>query len=180
MKKNLLLTSALVLFLISVCAIPAFAEEKSTSWELVAGGGTSLDGDSFYHILVAPALTIDPPNRKILVYRIEADFELIKAAHSLTVVMGIAPFARLYLPHKKTGPFIELGAGANAITNNHTGIKNSGGVFVFSLMGGLGYRFTIGNRPFSLSVRARHLSNGHIYRINEGINSALLLASIGF
>jgi hypothetical protein len=178
MKRTLFLIPAILLFVI-LSSPGVYGEENQKSLELAAGGGTTLDGDHFRHLLIAPSLAINAPNPKILVYRIEADFEFIKAGRRITEVMGLAPFLRIFATSKKQGPFLELGAGANAITNNHTGRKNSGGAFIFSLMGGAGYKFSVNDKPFSVSVRLRHLSNGHIYRINEGINSVLLLASIG-
>lgn len=170
---------AYILFFIALLPGVVCAEEKKNSWELIVGGGSSLDGDQFRHLLIAPALSINAANQKVLVYRIEADFELIKTEHRITEVIGVAPFVRFFAPMKQRGPFIEFGAGANAVTNNHTGRKKSGGAFIFSLMGGAGYQFSIQNKPFSVSCRFRHLSNGHIYHFNEGINSLLFLASIG-
>ena len=170
--------SVSILFVITFFCT-AYGADNKKSWEVIGGGGISLDENHFRHAFIAPAMSIKPPNQKILVYRFEGDLELIETKRHATALIGLAPFLRFYLSGGKQGPFLEIGAGANAITSNHTGRKDSGGAFVFSLMGGAGYEFSIYEKPFSVSCRLRHLSNGHIYRINESINALLFLVSIG-
>jgi hypothetical protein len=167
----------LVLCLLKISA--GYAEERGRYWDVSAGAGLDMDGIGSRQILFAPAFSVMIPNRRLLWLRLEGDLELIESRRKITAVVGAAPFIRFYMLEKKPRPFVELGAGPNIVTRNHVGPKNVGGFFLFSLMGGAGVEFNAHGRPVSISYRVRHLSNGHIFLINESVNTQYLLLSIG-
>jgi lipid A 3-O-deacylase PagL len=69
----------------------------------------------------------------------------------------------------KVVPFAELGAGG-FLTN--LDVKEVGGVFQFSLQGGLGLRYALEkNRGIVLTARWYHLSNGGLRSPNTGFNN---------
>ena len=151
---------------------------ETVHWELVVGPGLNIDGNKTSQILIAPAISVQSP-KQWLKYRIEADLELIDSDGQVTAVIGAAPFLRFYLLNGEKKPFFEIGAGANVISRNNTGNKNSGGSFIFSVMGGIGYEFMLYERPVAVSCRLRHISNACLYPHNESINNVYLLFSIG-
>ncbi len=165
------------LFILLALPLPARAE-KQQFWDLSIGTGINLDGNGTEQIMVTPAFNRRMPGQELLWYRVEANVEVIKDG-KFTAVLGVAPFLRLYLAQAGPKPFVEIGAGANIITRNHTGSKESGGAFLFSPSLGAGVQF--GRSPIirSISMRFRHLSNAHIYKINESINTLYVLFSIG-
>ena len=151
---------------------------ENIHWELTAGPGLNVDGNHTSQILIAPAISLQS-SKQWLKYRIEADLELIDSDGRITAVIGAAPFLRFYLLKGENKPFFETGAGVNVISRNVTGDKNSGGAFIFSVMGGAGYEFTLYERPVAVSCRFRHISNACLYPHNESINNVYLLFSIG-
>jgi hypothetical protein len=151
---------------------------ENIHWELAVGPGLNVDGNHTSQILIAPAISLQSP-KQWLRYRIEADLELIDSDGQITAVIGAAPFLRFYMLNGEKKPFFEIGAGANVISRNNTGNKNSGGSFIFSVMGGAGYEFTLYERPVAVSCRFRHISNACLYPHNESINNLYLLFSIG-
>jgi hypothetical protein len=171
-----LLFASVALF--TVFAGNSYCEEKKSHWELAVGPGLNIDGNHTSQILIAPALSIPSP-KQWLQYRIEGDLELIDSDGLITAVIGAAPFLRFYMLEGEKKPFFELGAGANLISRNHTGDKDSGGAFIFSIMGGIGYEIPLHGRPFTVSTRFRHLSNCYIYGANQSLNTLYVLLSIG-
>ena len=179
MRKDLFLILFSFLLFSLLCSNIGYAEEKQTHWELGIGPGINMDGKHFKHALIAPAFSLKSRGYEFLSCRLEGDLELIESDGRITAVVGAAPFIRLSMPERKLRPFFEIGAGANLISRNHTGTKNSGGPFIFSIMGGVGLEFSTWGRPMSISYRVRHLSNSHIYQANQSINSQYLMLSIG-
>ena len=163
--------------LVTISAGDGYCAEN-INWELAAGPGLNVDGNRTSQILIAPAISLQSP-KQWLKYRIEADLELIDSDGQITAVIGAAPFLRFYLLNGEKKPFFEIGAGANVISRNVTGDKNSGGAFIFSVIGGAGYEFTLYERPVAVSCRFRHISNACLYPHNESINNLYLLFSIG-
>jgi hypothetical protein len=163
--------------LLSICAGKGYCAEN-IHWELTVGPGLNVDGNQTSQILIAPAISLQS-TKQWLKYRIEADLELIDSDGQITTVIGGAPFLRFYMLNGEKKPFFEIGAGANVISRNNTGNKNSGGSFIFSVMGGVGYEFTLYERPVAVSCRLRHISNACLYPHNESINNLYLLFSIG-
>ena len=151
---------------------------ENIHWELAVGPGLNVDGNHTSQILIAPAISLQS-TKQWLKYRIEADLELIDSDGQITAVIGAAPFLRFYMLRGEKKPFFEIGAGVNVISRNITGDKNSGGAFIFSVMGGAGYEFTLYERPVAVSCRLRHISNACLYPHNESINNVYLLFSIG-
>jgi len=175
-KSFLSLLFALVTFL-TFSAGECYCAE-TIHWEVAVGPGLNVDGNHTSQILIAPAISLQSP-KQWLKYRIEADLELIDSDGRITAVIGAAPFLRFYLLKGEKKPFFEIGAGANVISRNVTGDKNSGGAFIFSVMGGAGYEFTLYERPVAVSCRFRHISNACLYPHNESMNNVYLLFSIG-
>lgn len=151
---------------------------ETIHWELVVGPGLNVDGNHTSQILIAPSISLQSP-KQWLKYRIEGDLELIDSDGRITAVIGAAPFLRFYPLSGEKKLFFEIGAGVNVISRNTTGDKNSGGAFIFSVMGGPGYEFTLYERPVAVSCRFRHISNACLYPHNESINNVYLLFSIG-
>jgi hypothetical protein len=163
--------------LLTICAGKGYCAEN-IHWELAVGPGLNVDGNHTSQILIAPAISLQSP-KQWLRYRIEGDLELIDSDGRITAIIGAAPFLRFYMLNGEKKPFFEIGAGANVISRNNTGNKNSGGSFIFSVMGGAGYEFTLYERPVAVSCRFRHISNACLYPHNESINNLYLLFSIG-
>jgi hypothetical protein len=176
--KSLLSFLFAFLVLLTVSAGNSYCAEKKTHWELAVGPGLNVDDNETSQLLIAPAVSIQS-SKQWLLYRIEGNLELIDSDGQITAVMGAAPFLRFYLMGGEKKPFFEIGAGANIISRNNTGEKNSGGSFIFSTMGGAGYEFRIYEKPVTVSCRLRHLSNACLYPHNESINNIYLLFSIG-
>lgn len=164
--------------LLTVCAGSSYCEEKKSYWELAVGPGLNIDGIHTNQILIAPGLSLQS-RKEWLRYRVEGALELIDNEGQITAVVGAAPFLRFDLLKRKSRPFFEIGAGVNVISRNHIGRKDTGGAFIFSVMGGAGYEFTLYERPVAISCRLRHLSNACLYPNNESLNNVYLLFSIG-
>lgn len=176
MKKILFVPFFIILF---IFFSPLFSNaEERQFWDMSAGTGLNLDGNGTEQVLITPAFNRRMPGQKLLWYRFEANIEIMKD-NKFTAVLGISPFLRLHLREAGPKPFIEIGAGANVITRNHTGRKNSGGAFIFTPSLGAGIQF--GGQPVArnISVRFRHHSNADIYAFNESINTLYILFSIG-
>ena len=176
-KLSLSLLFAFMLLLIFFAG-DSFCAEKNIQWELAAGPGLNIDGIDTNQMLIAPALSLQS-QKEWLRYRVEGALELIDNEGQITAVAGVAPFLRFNVLTGERKPFFEIGAGVNVISRNHIGRKDTGGAFIFSVMGGAGYEFTLHERPVAISCRFRHLSNACLYPHNESLNNVYLLFSIG-
>ncbi len=174
----------LIVALLILLPVTVFGEEKNY-FEIGAGAGTDLQGVAAKELLLAPAFSMPISANGSLLARIEGDFEIIdysgKSDYSGKTIFvgGIAPFLRLLPLGWKIDPFIEIGAGGNFTTDRTIGHQHIDGPFLFSLMSGSGIEMMINKTPVSLSYRFRHLSNGDIYKSNEGFNSQYIMLSIG-
>ena len=174
----------LIVVLLTLLPVAVFGDEKNYI-EIGVGAGTDLQGIAAKELLLAPAYNMPISANGSLLARIEGDFELIDYAGKTNysgktvVVGGVAPFLRLLPFGWKINPFIEIGAGGNFTTDKTIGHQHIDGPFLFSLMSSAGIEMMINNTPVSLSYRFRHLSNGDIYKSNEGVNSQYLMLSIG-
>ena len=182
MKKgaNLLLVPFLLFVLPLFFPVKGLCAEKEDCFELGVGAGTNLNGIQTEQLLLAPAVSIKMKGTELVRFRLEGNLELIKEHSRLTVIGGIAPLFRFIVPKWKLRPFLEAGGGANLANRNDVGGRRLGGHFFFSAMGGVGVEFSTGGHPASISYRARHLSNGHLYQWNQSLNSQYLMLSVGF
>jgi hypothetical protein len=172
------------LYLLALCIVigtlsagSGFCAEEM-QWDVAVGPGLNIDGIATNQILIAPALSLQS-QKPWLRYRFEGALELIDNDGQITAVAGAAPFLRFDLLSGKRKPFFEIGAGLNVISRNHIDRKDTGGAFIFSVMAGAGYEFTLYERPVAVSCRFRHLSNACLYPHNESLNNVYLLFSIG-
>jgi len=158
-------------------------EDKARYFEIGIGAGTDMmHGLGTEQAMIAPAINLKINDVKSLWFRLEGDLELINDDRRLTFVAGATPMLRLYFfaDQNKPGFFIEGGAGINLISRNTIGNRELGGVFIFSDMAGVGYKFIAGKTPLFLTYRYRHLSNLCLYSHNNGLDSHYLMLSIGF
>lgn len=83
-------------------------------------------------------------------------------------------FALYYLEALRTAhirPYVEAGAG---IIYNDYQVEGQGLRLNFNPQAGIGAELELGQRRWFAALRAHHVSNGHLYRANRGINSLLL------
>jgi hypothetical protein len=158
---------------------PSYGEARQEHWDFGIGGGINFDGNPVSQILLIPAYNRRLANSRHVLYRLEGNIELLEGFRKITLVAGLSPFLRWYMKETGPGPFVEIGAGVNVITRNHTGNKEHGGFIEFSPSAGAGVRFGSQERPISISLRLRHLSNAHIFPINQSVNTLYLILSIG-
>lgn len=161
----------------------ASGEDKARYFEIGIGAGTDMmHGLGTEQAIIAPAINLKIKDVKSLWFRLEGDLELINDDRRVTFVAGATPMLRLYFfaDQNKPGFFIEGGVGINLISRNTIGDRELGGVFIFSDMAGVGYKFIAGKTPLFLTYRYRHLSNLGLYSHNNGIDSHYLMLSIGF
>lgn len=172
--------------LISLCLLSAgiaSGEVRDRYWDFGIGGGINFDGNPTNQVLLIPAYTARISGSRLLWYRLEGNLELLEGKregqHNLTAVVGVAPILRWYMKETGLSPYVEIGVGGNLITRNFTANKESGGFFLFSPTAGAGIQVTTHERPISVSFRLRHLSNAHIFPINESMNTLYCILSIG-
>jgi hypothetical protein len=159
------------------------AHENPASFEIAVGAGSSLNNNiDSWQVLISPSVNRQIGNIRSLWFRIEGDVEVIHCEGKETVVAGIAPMLRLfpYPGQDSHGPFIEAGFGANIISRHAVAYRELGGTFIISTMAGVGYGFQFEGKAVSLSLRYRHISNGHLYPQNYGFDSCYLMVSVGF
>jgi hypothetical protein len=172
----------LLFCMISLCLLDAgtaCAEDRDRYRDFGIGGGINFDGNPVSQILLIPAYTKRLSGSRLLWYRLEGNLELLEGFRKITLVAGVSPFLRWYMKERTPSPFIEIGGGINLITRNHTANKESGGFIVFSPSVGAGIRFGPQARPIGISFRLRHLSNAHIFPINQSMNTLYFIFSIG-
>jgi hypothetical protein len=183
MKTRIVLNLLCLTFLCLLSAGIASGDVRGRYWDFGIGGGVNLDGNPTNQILLIPAYTAKISGYRLLWYRLEGNLELFEGRregeHKLTAVVGVAPMLRWHMKETGLSPYVEIGAGGNLVTRNFTINKESGGFFLFSPSAGAGIQFTTHGRPISFSVRLRHLSNAHIFPINESINTLYGILSIG-
>jgi hypothetical protein len=172
----------LLFLVISLCLLrpgSACGEDRDRYGEFGMGGGINFDGNPVSQLLLIPAYNRRLANSRHVWYRLEGNIELLEGFRKITLVAGVSPFLRWYMKEKGPTPFIEIGGGINLITRNHTANKESGGFIEFSPSAGAGVRFGSQERPIGISLRLRHLSNAHIFPINQSMNSLYVIFSIG-
>jgi len=183
MKTRVVLNLLGLIFLCLLSAGAVSAEDRLSYWDFGIGGGQNLDGNPTNQILLIPAYTARISGSRLLWYRLEGNLELLEGKregqHKITAVVGVAPMLRWYIKETGLSPYVEIGAGGNIVTRNFTINKESGGFFLFSPSAGAGIQFTPHGRPISISLRLRHLSNAHIFPINESMNTLYGIISIG-
>lgn len=158
----------------------AGAEQKGTFFELGGGVGRDMHGLGTTQALLAPALSL-PIINDIFRLRLEGNFEIIFDGGKTMIVGGISPMIRASITTGSLRPFLELGPGINLADKKEFDGRHLGGAFFFSAMGGLGLEVPYSNRILSLSIRTRHLSNGHVRKgWNQGLNSQYLMISTSF
>lgn len=163
-----------------IAAVPGNAEERGRSFEVSLGGGINLNGINSTQFLFAPAVSAPLAGSRSLRLALEGDIEVIDYRSRSTLIAGLAPMVRATWPAKTVRPFIELGGGINYAARNNPAGKELNGPLLFSAMGGVGLEVVSGGRPLRVSYRLRHLSNGHLYKGNEGINTQYLMLSTSF
>lgn len=156
------------------------AEEKERYFEIGIGGGVNLESINTKQILLAPSINWKIKGQESLRFRIEGDLEFIEDDKNLAVIGGVAPFLRVGASERNLRPFFEVGAGVNLSSRDEIGERRLGGTFLFSLMGGVGFELVTRGGLISISYRIRHLSNAHLYRLNQGINFQYVMVSISF
>lgn len=183
MKTRIVLNLLCLTFLCLLSAGAVSGEDRGRYWDFGIGGGINFDGNPTNQVLLIPAYTARISGSRLLWYRLEGNLELLEGKregqHKLTAVVGVAPVLRWYMKETGLSPYFEIGAGANLITRNFTANKESGGFFLFSPMAGAGIQFSTQGKPISISCRLRHLSNAHIFPINESMNNLYVILSIG-
>lgn len=156
------------------------AGEKGASFELAAGGGINLSSLNTNQAMLAPGLYLPVRFLEPVRVRVEGDVEVIDYRGRLTAIMGIAPFLRAVWPEGAVRPFVEIGGGVNYSSRNKIDGKKLRGPVLFSAMGGAGLEFSLNKRIIGISYRARHLSNGHLYKANQGLDSQYIMLSVRF
>ena len=154
-----------------------FSEIYDRYFESGIGYGETIAGKNGKHYMLAPAVTWEL--KEHMKVRIEGDFEKIEHEGKETWVLGIGPFIRLLIPTDPVRPFIELGAGVNYISRREVEGSKLGCQFIISMMGGAGFEFSLNDVPLSLAYRYRHLSNAGACETNQGIDTNLIMLSIG-
>lgn len=160
--------------------VESSAAESPHRFEFALGPGISLSNLDSRQLLLAPAVSIPVKGTGFLRFRIEGNAEFIDFHDKFNAVLGVAPFFRTILPKGRVRPFAEIGGGINYSTHTYLDGDRLKGPFLFSAMANAGLEFTFQGRPASLSYRVRHLSNGHLYHCNKGINSQYLMMSVSF
>jgi hypothetical protein len=169
-----LILSAIFLFFLPS---GAFSEEKKGYFELGIGEGISLRGAEASHTVLVPAFNRGA--KDFLRLRLEGNLEYVSDEGRGAFFIGGAPSLRFLVSEKAPRPFLEIGVGLNYASSTVVGDRELGGHFLFSLMGSIGCEFEVDGRPVTLSYRARHLSNGHLYSKNMGIDSQYIILSMG-
>jgi len=179
MKRKIYSLLFCVIFLCLFDATTACGEDGDRYWDLGIGGGINFDGNPVSQILLIPTYARRLSGSRLLWYRLEGNLELLEGFHKITLIAGVSPFLRWYMKERGPSPFLEIGGGLNLITRNHTGNKESGGFIEFSPSAGAGFQFGGNGRPISISCRLRHLSNAHIFPINQSMNTLYFVFSVG-
>ena len=179
-KKSIQAVSLLFFFMIFCHCNEGFAEDKDRYVGFGIGGGINLESINTRQILLAPDISWNIKDQKLLRFRLEGALEFIDDDGRVAVIGGVAPFVRFLLSEKNVRPFFEVGAGVNLTSRDEVKGRQLGGTFLFSLMGGAGFEILMNKSLISISYRFRHLSNGGLYSHNHGLNSQYLIISVGF
>lgn len=154
-------------------AAGAFAAGQK-SFEVDIAGGGSLNGNGAGQAMLMAAW--QKPLYPDFLLRVEPTLEYMNSKGDVLLAGGFSLAFRKLARYKSLKAFVDLGAGLNLITNKHFAGRRLGDDFMFDLLLGGGFYLT---RDISLSYRYRHLSNGGIFRYNEGIDSYYLILGIG-
>ncbi|MDA8387612.1 MAG: acyloxyacyl hydrolase [Nitrospiraceae bacterium] len=108
--------------------------------------------------------------------RVEPTLEYISAKGDTLWAGGSSLVARKLAHYKRLTVFVDMGAGANLISDSHFAGRRLGDHFMFDLILGGGFYLT---DDISISYRYRHLSNAGLFRYNDGIDSYYILLGTG-
>ncbi|MFZ5997006.1 MAG: acyloxyacyl hydrolase [Nitrospirota bacterium] len=173
----LLLIGVLLLF---SCPNRGFAADKQGLFEVAVGGGINLNGINTNQVLFVSALSFPIKGAEMMRFGLEGDLEFIEYHGRVTFIGGVAPFFRATWQRAGIRPFAEIGGGINYSSRKRVDGRELNGPFLFSAMGGAGIEVLYNKMPMRIAYRLRHLSNGHLYKGNEGFNTQYLMLSIGF
>jgi hypothetical protein len=171
--------SFLIVLLLTAVVCTEVAAENRRYFDIGIGGGLSLNSVDSRQLLIAPALNIPFRERDYLRFRLEGNIEFIDVPGKSLLGIGVSPLLRGVLPvGKEASLFLEIGPGINLLSRSKIEDRKLGGPFAFSATGGAGLEFNLGKRLVSISYRLRHLSNGHLYNANQGLNSQYVMLSV--
>ena len=142
--------------------------------------GSAYDPDSFGLVIFQGQLLLDyeriswhaapPPLR--LKFEVNAGMTTDGRQRGLLAVNALALY---YLEPYRSGrwtPYVEGGIG---LIYTDFQVRGQGLRFNFNPQAGIGAEYALGdNRALTAGVRVHHVSNGHTYQENRGINSVLL------
>ncbi len=154
--------------------LPGGAVAGQSGFEVDVAGGGSLNGNGAGQAMLMTAW--QRPLYPDFLLRVEPTLEYMNAGGDTLWAGGFSLAGRKLAHYKRLTAFVDLGAGANLISNKHFADRRLGSNFLFNLILGGGFYLT---RDISLSYRYRHLSNGGLFHYNEGIDSYYIVLGIG-
>ena len=172
-----------LLFAVALCfvfsraawAAGAFCHHpRRGDFEIGLAGGSSLNGNGAGQAMLVGAW--QRPLYPDLMLRVEPTLEYLNAKGDTLWTGGFSLVGRKLAYYKSLAVFVDLGAGANLISDKHWAGRRLGDGFMFDLIVGGGFYLT---RNISISYRYRHLSNAGLFRYNDGIDSYYILLGIG-
>ncbi|MDA8156363.1 MAG: acyloxyacyl hydrolase [Actinomycetota bacterium] len=165
--------------LVSALALAAalFASPAAAAWQKEAdvAGGWNMDGSRTWQAMVLAAG--EHRLKQNLFIRVEPTLEYIRASGQTLFDGGASLVARMKAPMGAATPFFDVGAGANGVSRSQFAGRQLGGNFLFDLVFGVGVEFKNG---LAVSYRFRHMSNGGLFKVNEGIDSGYLMMGYKF
>ena len=168
-------SGALVLGVIFLLAIPHVARAAGLkNFEIDLAGGGSLNGNGAEQAMLIAAWKhqLYPD----LLLRVEPTLEYLNGRGDTLWAGGFSLVVRKLAHYKKLTAFVDMGAGANGISNNHWAGRRLGSNFMFDLLVGGGVYIT---HNISISYRYRHLSNAGLFSYNNGIDSYYVVLGLG-
>ncbi|MDA8085455.1 MAG: acyloxyacyl hydrolase [Nitrospiraceae bacterium] len=154
--------------------VPPCSAAGQKRFEIDIAGGGSLNGNGAKQVMLMGAW--QRPLYPDFLLRVEPTLEYINTDSDTLWTGGFSLVGRKLARYKSLTAFVDLGAGANLISNRHFAGRLLGDDFLFDLILGGGFYLA---RDISLSYRYRHLSNAGLFNYNEGIDSYYIILGIG-
>lgn len=161
-----------------VLAAVLFASPAFGAWSKEAdiAGGWSFDYTRTVQVMALAGF--ERQLKENLYIRIEPTVEYMRSKDGQALFDGGATLvARLKSPMGKVTPFLDFGAGANGVSRKEFEGRELGGNFLFDLVMGVGAEFKNG---LAVSYRYRHLSNGGLFKVNNGLDSGYVMVGYKF
>ncbi|MDA8173912.1 MAG: acyloxyacyl hydrolase [Nitrospiraceae bacterium] len=165
--------------LVSAFALAAalFASPAAAAWQKEAdmAGGWNVDGNKTWQAMVLVAG--EHRLKQNLFIRVEPTLEYIQASGQALFDGGASLVARMKAPMGSATPFFDVGAGGNVVSRSQFVGRQLGGNFLFDLVFGAGVELKNG---LAVSYRFRHMSNGGLFKENEGLDSSYIMVGYKF